>query len=922
MKVALIQCPVWGTYDPPLALAQLSACLKKEGHRVFCFDINIGLYLKRTENYKNMWAWEQCLFWYDQEQVGKFFADNKEQIEEYIDKIIYTDAKLICFSVSSSSRLFSLKIAAELKKKKSDLIIVFGGPLFFKHKFIDAILEENIVDNVVPGEGELALCDLIKFIEKDQDIAYCPGLFFKSDGKITNSGSRALIQNLDTLPFLDFSDLPLDDYDDATHVPFMSSRGCVQNCIFCSSKIFWPGYRSMSGERIFQEVKFHKDKYNIGHVDFLDLLFNGNMKSLITFCELMSDANLDLHWTANMIIRPEMTPEVLKRLKRAGCEHIIYGIESGSQRILNLMRKHYKIEDADKVIRATHEADIVVTANFMFGFPGETQEDFKLTLEFIKRNAKFLDRVYPSRTFCALEEFSYFHSHLEEFGIVPNSPNHLYWESMDGANNYPERLRRCEIFCDLASSLGIEVGCGVQTSVELDKWHNLANYYEFKKDYKEAVDCYLRYFELDPSNEPILNKLKFYYNEMEECRLDLSDDRDLANRLMKAMVPFWLATNDPVIIVTERIKKLGRDKSLVLMKTKSDNNFKLNEEEYQARKTILKSSPREFIFQVDGPSNSDVVFSLGKKDYELFNLEIFKKRFEERIFFYIASANSITFLGWGEFLLLPEIEDILDYFDDNFPNVEKIFFTDGLALSPQTTDKLVKNDGIYTINVSLSASNSKLYSQLNHTDNFHKILGYLNYTLKSRGDKNNFKVNIVFTVTTLNIEDLPKFIVLASNLGVDKVICRYNSIYTSTQKYISCFFKQELTNTMFGEAEQIANWMGLTLELSPRFGLNNYSTRGLCQVPWTKIMFNFGGFIPPCQELEDCYEDFGGAKEGKWLMDIWNGFYYQNLRKSLIEGIAPCFKYCLRANPQAVNDFRSHIIRRGSEKEKIDVGNF
>ncbi len=102
MKIAIIQSPVWGTYDPPLALAQLSACLRREGHEVLCLDINIDLYLKRAENYKNIWAWEQCLFWYNTEQVKKLFSDNRKMIEGYINKIIIADARVICFSVNAA----------------------------------------------------------------------------------------------------------------------------------------------------------------------------------------------------------------------------------------------------------------------------------------------------------------------------------------------------------------------------------------------------------------------------------------------------------------------------------------------------------------------------------------------------------------------------------------------------------------------------------------------------------------------------------------------------------------------------------------------------------------------------------------------------------------------------------------------------
>jgi len=466
MKIALIQCPVWGTYDPPLALAQLSACLKKEGHEVYVLDLNIQLYLNRKENYKNMWAWEQCGFWYEPAHVSKFFADNQDVINQYVNLILKNNQRLICFSVTTSSRLASLELAKAIKKENKDVTIIFGGTLFFEKHWIESVLNEGVVDIVVHGEGEVTLTELVSLLEEKKPLDSCLGVSFKNGNRIFNGSPRPFIANLDDLPFMDFSGLPLSNYDDAGHIPFLASRGCIQQCVFCSSRVFWPGYRRMSGQRIFEEIAFHKNRDNeLGHIDFLDLMFNGDIKALSSFCDLIINSELkgNICWVANVIIRPEMTPELLKKMKGAGCKHLIYGIESGSQKVLNLMKKRYQIEDADAVIRATHEAGIVVTANFMFGFPGEEEGDFIKTLDFIKRNAKYLDRVYPSRTFCALEEFSYLHTHLEEFSIKLNPPNHLYWESADNKNIYPERLRRCEEFCKLALSLGIEVASGVQT---------------------------------------------------------------------------------------------------------------------------------------------------------------------------------------------------------------------------------------------------------------------------------------------------------------------------------------------------------------------------------------------------------------------------------------------------------------------------
>lgn len=541
MKVALVQCPVWGTYDPPLALAQLSGCLKQAGHEVFVFDMNIKLYNSRTQNYKHMWAWEQSSFWYDEENIDKFISDNKALIEEGINKIADTDAMIVGFSISAASKLFSIKVSRMLKKINKDIIIIFGGPLFFYRKSAEEILkEESAVSMVMPGECEVALTELIDKIGAGKDISDCPGIVFMRQGRLVDTGPARQIADLDALPFLDLNSLPLTDYDDSRHIIFMASRGCIQRCVFCSSRAFYPGYRTMSGKRIFKEIEHHKkEQYpknpHLGHINFLDLMFNGNMRHFVEFCDLMTETNLEIGWLANMIIRPEMTPDVIKKMDSAGCRHIIFGIESGSQRVLNLMKKHYYIKDADRIIRDIHRAGITVTCNFMFGFPGETESDFKDTLNFIERNAEFIDRVYPSRTYCAIEEHSYLAGHLEEFDIKPNPSNHLFWENSDGSNVYPERLRRCKEFSECASSLGIEVGNGVQTSVQLDELFNLFQYYETKNDRYNVVYNLLRYFELEPSNEIVINKIGYYFKEYyQKGKLpDIEDD--IADKLKSAL---------------------------------------------------------------------------------------------------------------------------------------------------------------------------------------------------------------------------------------------------------------------------------------------------------------------------------------------------------------------------------------------------
>jgi hypothetical protein len=266
----------------------------------------------------------------------------------------------------------------------------------------------------------------------------------------------------------------------------------------------------MSGKRIYSEIEYHyKADPGIKHVEFLDLLLNGKMVTLIEFCTLMTEGDLKgrLEWHANLIVRKEMTEAVFQKMAAAGCSHVTFGIESGSQNVLAAMKKHYLIEDADAALANAHKAGIKVTCNFMFGFPGETRDDFNRTLEFLKRNRSNITIAYPSRTFCTIEPYSYMNEHIGEFDMVPNPHHGQYWTSKDGRNNYIERMSRCEEFSRVAGELGVDIGLGLQTSYELDHWLNLGDYYCCTGEDKRALECFEKYLELDPSNAVVRSKL-------------------------------------------------------------------------------------------------------------------------------------------------------------------------------------------------------------------------------------------------------------------------------------------------------------------------------------------------------------------------------------------------------------------------------
>lgn len=973
MKIALIQCPLWGTYEPPVAIAQLSSCLKKEGHEVIALDLNIKLYLNSSNEYKNFWAWEQSDFWYKRDKVEDYFNKINNDINRYVGCLLKENIALAGFSVNIASLNMSYEFAKRLKTGNKDIKIVFGGPLFLNKKYINEVLDTNVVDMAIIGEGEYSICKLADSIVKNQDISLVPGMAFRKNREILVTKCAPAV-DLNSLPFLDFTDLPLTNYDDSRHISLMASRGCVKQCYFCSDSPCWPGYRAMDGERIFQEIASHKDIHkDVGHVRFLDLEFNGNMKSLIRFCDLMKDKPLDVNWSANMIIRPEMTEKVIKKMARAGCEHIIFGIESGSERILKIMNKNYSMRDADRIIKQMHESGICVTANFMFGSPGETEEDFNKTLDFIKRNAKFLDRVYPSRTYFALEEFSYVYDHPEEFGIRPGSKGHLYWESLDGLNTYPMRMDRCRRFCELALGLGIEVGSGVQTSVLQDEWFNLANYYEIKQDYEKVIENLLKYCEIDPDNEVVNKKILDFQEKIKSGNLIMGGDitkklvvsiENIRNSVKSHKKPLAITRFDSSCsraLLKTKIRNLknlidsktynGKNKGLFTleinklitlmndnfgydnpdlmqdyiesMKILNKRNVVLNDDEFKKNKVVLFSSPKIFFLQFSGPCNSSCVFCSRGHDYEYFDLSKFSKKIEAKIAYELALAEQFIFTGSGEFLRLPNWQKILDYFERRYPYIDKMFSTNGSSLRPEVIDLITSHKSHYSIHASLHASNSELHKIITRADNFREILSNINYLIECRKKNNNIKIDLFFVATILNIDDLPNFVRLAKKLNVDSVIVNYNYIYIPAQKYLSTYFKQDLTNRIFDESEQIARQIGIKISLPPRFGLNNYPETGICRELWSQIMLDGNGCILPCDASHGC--DL--RLEGDLSFDsIWNSQYYVKIRQELVKfKRTKCYQYCHRANPVSVNLFSSHVIHRGREEDKIDEfweGNF
>ena len=490
MRIVLVLCPSWGIETPHLGIALLVANLRRHGYEVEVCDFNIRVHNRDKE--KGLWKSEEDVHWEDKGSISRFIQDNNETLNLFVEEILSTGAEVVGFSVYNTTKGISLELARRIKERDKSKTIICGGQMCFPKPAAEAVIREEAVDAVVIGEGDEVIVNIMRNIAGSGKPGPCPGIFYKENGKIIDCGMDFPIADIDRLPFPDFSDFDLKLYGNPQQLPILSSRGCPYKCVFCNTKLFWLKYRSMSGDRMFQEVLYQLNKYEDVHFfTFNDHSVNANIKALSRFVDLVIESKTkkgslkknyaQLSWRGAAVIRKEMTRDFIQKLKLSGCIELEFGIESASDRVRGLMKK--PPDDAriiEQVIRDTTEAGIGVRANFMFGFPGETEGDFEETLGFLKRNKDYFVQVHPSETFCHIDPNTYMYNHPDEFGITNYKNNSLYWESKDGRSSYPERLRRHQIFCQLANELKIPLSPG---------GHKILLH---KQYFIDAYNCYLK----------------------------------------------------------------------------------------------------------------------------------------------------------------------------------------------------------------------------------------------------------------------------------------------------------------------------------------------------------------------------------------------------------------------------------------------
>ncbi len=531
--VFFIQMPAWAR-EPNLAIAQLAAYLRHHGCEVEAIDLNMELYHRFAvpQGQRDMWAAEIDNLWLDAAVPERVLGANRSWIESRVlDRVSAADRPVVCFPVTGPSIPSSLILTRWIKEARPDALVVFGGEFFAVNgRRPDAgglaELWAAGVDAAVVGDGEEALLEIVMRHGEGRGVAGCPGaLWREKDGRAFFGGERAYV-DLNRIPPADWSVLDLSLYPKvgdpevdrrgvvglSDDLIIMASRGCVRRCSFCGHRTAWKGFRRMSGRRIYEEISHQRSvrgdlRPGRSEIKFYDLLINGDMKALSDLCDLViGDSRPQFLWReANAVIRPEMSHEFCRKLHAAGCRWLIIGLESGSQKVLDSMDKGQTVAQMKEVLKNIDRAGIKVRGNFMFGHPGETEEDFEKTIEFVKEMHPYIHHVYPSFTMTHLE--GRLGLDPEAWGVAGGQHEH-FWKSRDGLNDYPARLERYERFIREAYAAGANVITCLNMPVGAHIEFKLGEYHAFLNEPREALKHYRKYLDLDRGNAYVSERVR------------------------------------------------------------------------------------------------------------------------------------------------------------------------------------------------------------------------------------------------------------------------------------------------------------------------------------------------------------------------------------------------------------------------------
>jgi len=313
-------------------------------------------------------------------------------IDDVVEQIVGENPEYIGITLFTVGVWSAAEIARKVKTRLPDTIIIVGGP------HISSMATETMqrfpeFDIAVVGEGEEALVLLLRALDDKSSLSKLPALCYVDGEKVHQTAGLPIDKELNRLPMPAWDLLPSfpDAYPAAVYdfprlpvATIAASRGCPFHCKFCDTSTFGARVRAYSPERVFEMILHLQSNYGVRHILFVDDLFLASKVRTKKLCELIIDSGINITWSCTARV-DTVKPDILHLMKKAGCWEISFGLESGSNEILQSMDKLADIARSEEAIKWTAAAGIRTKGLFILGYPGETVETIEITKAFIHR---------------------------------------------------------------------------------------------------------------------------------------------------------------------------------------------------------------------------------------------------------------------------------------------------------------------------------------------------------------------------------------------------------------------------------------------------------------------------------------------------------------------------------------------------------
>jgi len=444
-KLILCLCPEWAPEFPPFNLARLSGVAKSAGYETHIIDLNIRTY----NEYMNDWYPNKKIPFkiYDPSGSWHWLNENYyKYLHKFVEPILEQGAQeilahnpdVVGFTTYYISEEPTKWLAKRLKELNPKIKIAIGGSN--AHNSWQQL--QNYYDYVVQGEGEQAILEILDEIEDGVELI------------TTNFKKQPLNQriNINNLPLPDYESLDFSQYKIPNGVNTEISRGCTAKCTFCDETHFWK-YRQRQAVDLISEIEWLYYNKGVDVVWFIDSLVNGNLKELRAFAKGIIAKGIKINWTGYARCNGKMDLDYFQDLKDSGCIMLNYGIESGSQKVLDDMDKKVTVQEMEDNFRDGTKVGIFNATNWIVGFPTEDFQDFADSMTFLWRNRDMNINNVGAGVGFALGPESIAGQNPKRFGVLEHKyMNHWIKDDFSlGGTHVLTRVKTFYIFLDFIS---------------------------------------------------------------------------------------------------------------------------------------------------------------------------------------------------------------------------------------------------------------------------------------------------------------------------------------------------------------------------------------------------------------------------------------------------------------------------------------